>query len=75
MKKAIFLAVILLTNAMSALALETELLSVNTIWGPQQSGKPHNAFTDMIRFRGEWYIGFREAIKHHGAWKARDDCA
>jgi len=42
MKKAIFLAAIVLANAINSLAVETELLSVKTIqtiWGPKQSGK------------------------------------
>ncbi len=43
-----------------------ELRSLETIWTVQDSGKPHNAFTDMIRFKDQWYIGFREALKHHG---------
>ncbi len=71
MKKAIFLAGIVVANAMNTLAVETELLSVKTIWGPKQSGEPHNAFTDMIRFQGKWYIGFREAIKHHGGLEGK----
>lgn len=45
---------------------KAELISLETIWTHKDSGKPHNAFTDMIRFKDEWYVGFREAIKHHG---------
>lgn len=25
---------------------------------------PHNAFTDLVRFRGQWYLTFREASVH-----------
>ena len=50
---------------------ETKLVSVATIWGVEQSGLPHNAFTDLIRFKGRWYVGFREAIKHHGGLEGK----
>ena len=43
-----------------------EVLSVDTVWTQEQSGQPHNAFTDLIRYKGEWYMGFREGIMHHG---------
>lgn len=43
-----------------------KLVSLESIWTYKDSGKPHNAFTDMIRFKDEWYVGCREAIKHHG---------
>lgn len=39
-----------------------ELLSVRKIWDQA----PHNAFTDLIRWRGAWYCTFREAEGHVG---------
>ncbi|HVY70401.1 MAG TPA: exo-alpha-sialidase [Verrucomicrobiae bacterium] len=37
-----------------------ELLEARKIW----DAAPHNAFTDLIRFRGEWFCVFREGQKH-----------
>ncbi len=37
-----------------------ELVNVEKIWAEA----PHNAFTDLIRFRGRWYCTFREGSKH-----------
>jgi hypothetical protein len=37
-----------------------ELVSVQKIW---DQGK-HNAFTDLIRFKGKWFCTFREAEAH-----------
>ena len=37
-----------------------ELLSSRKIW----SAAPHNAFTDLARFRGLWFCAFREAKSH-----------
>lgn len=39
---------------------DAELISVRKIW----DGAPHNAFTDLARFRGRWYCAFREAAAH-----------
>ncbi len=39
---------------------KVELLSVERIW----DAAPHNAFTDLIRFRGRWYCTFREGSAH-----------
>jgi hypothetical protein len=44
------------------LAEAPELLSVVKIW---DQGK-HNAFTDLIRWRNQWYCTFREADAHVG---------
>src|SRR5437016_1559133 len=41
---------------------EPELVSVTKIW----DRGPHNAFTDLIRWRGKWYCTFREADGHVG---------
>ena len=38
------------------------LVSCRMIWNKS----PHNAFTDLIRYRGEWVCAFREASKHDG---------
>jgi hypothetical protein len=39
-----------------------QLISVQKIW----DGAPHNAFTDLIRFGGQWFCTFREATGHVG---------
>jgi hypothetical protein len=44
-------------------AAEPQLQSVAKIWDQA----PHNAFTDLIRFRGRFYCAFREAQKHVSA--------
>jgi hypothetical protein len=38
-----------------------ELVEVKKIWDQA----PHNAFTDLIRYKGHWYCTFREATGHH----------
>jgi hypothetical protein len=43
-------------------AADPELASVEKIW----DRGPHNAFTDLIRWRGKWYCTFREADGHVG---------
>ena len=40
-----------------------QLLSCKKIW----SGAKHNAFTDLIRFRDQWFCTFREADAHVGS--------
>jgi hypothetical protein len=37
-----------------------EVVSVATIW----DAAPHCAFTDLVRFRDQWYCAFREGEKH-----------
>lgn len=72
MKKIIFSLSVLIFVAISTNAInpepisEAELISVKKVWGFEQSVKPHNAFTDLIRFKNQWYLGLREAQKHHG---------
>lgn len=39
-----------------------EILSVEKIWDKG----PHNAFTDLIRFKDRWYCSFRESDAHVG---------
>lgn len=52
----------LLICASSAAFLPVDLTidSVVKVW----DAAPHNAFTDLIRFRDYWYISFREADSH-----------
>lgn len=45
-----------------ARAAGVELVSVTKIWDKGE----HNAFTDLIRWRGQWYCTFREAKAHVG---------
>ncbi len=37
-----------------------ELVEVRKIW----DRAPHNAFTDLVRFKDQWYCVFREALAH-----------
>ncbi|MEX2640006.1 MAG: hypothetical protein WD266_04945, partial [Balneolales bacterium] len=37
-----------------------EIIEVKRIW----DNAPHNAFTDLIRFRGQWFCAFREGLDH-----------
>ncbi|MFN7938270.1 MAG: hypothetical protein U0R19_33385 [Bryobacteraceae bacterium] len=39
---------------------EPRLLEVTRIWDES----PHNAFTDLVRFRGRWFCAFREGKGH-----------
>jgi hypothetical protein len=39
------------------------LVSVHQIWGTA----PHSAFTDLTRFRRQWFCAFREAETHEGS--------
>lgn len=38
----------------------TEIVEANRIWGRA----PHNAFTDLLRYRERWYCVFREGASH-----------
>jgi hypothetical protein len=44
----------------SQLAVAAQPVEVRKIW----DAAPHNAFTDLIRFRGRWYCVFREGKAH-----------
>ncbi len=44
----------------SSFAADATLVSVRKIW----DAAPHNAFTDLARFKGEWFCVFREGQKH-----------
>ena len=39
---------------------DAELLEVRKIW----DRAPHNAFTDLVRFKGRWFCVFREGTAH-----------
>lgn len=44
---------------------DPELVDVRMIW----EEAPHNAFTDLIRYKDRWVCAFREAPKHAGGVK------
>jgi hypothetical protein len=48
--------------ASACAAAEPQIVSAAKIW---DQGK-HNAFTDLVRWRGKWYCTFREADAHVG---------
>ena len=52
-------AVVLSTTARAA---DPEIVSVRKVW----DAAPHNAFTDLIRFRDAWFLTFRESEGHVG---------
>ena len=60
MKRLLLLLCWLLPIGASAQPVTAKLISVKKIW--EQS--PHNAFTDLIRFRGKFYCVFREGATH-----------
>lgn len=39
---------------------QAELIEVRKVWDQA----PHNAFTDLVRYRGRWLLAFREASRH-----------
>lgn len=45
-----------------ALGDHPEIISVTRIWNQA----PHNAFTDLTRFRESWFCAFRESDRHAG---------
>ncbi|MCI0540870.1 MAG: glycoside hydrolase [Verrucomicrobiales bacterium] len=49
-----------LGSVSSSLAAEAELVEVKKIW----DAAPHNAFTDLVRYRDEWFCVFREGAAH-----------
>ncbi len=56
----IFLSLFCPTIVFSADKTELVLLEANRIWDKA----PHNAFTDLLRFKGKWYCVFREGSAH-----------
>ncbi len=58
-----FTSIVLIFFAMCVhLWSEPTLLSVKKIWDQA----PHNAFTDLIDYKGKWYCVFREGEAHAG---------
>ena len=53
----------LLWCAAASFAAEPKLLEVTKIWDKA----PHNAFTDLVRFKDQWYCAFREGKAHVSA--------
>ena len=56
------LVVVVLPAGADAADPEPEIVSVRKIW----DRAPHNAFTDLIRWRDAWFCAFREADAHVG---------
>ena len=54
------LSCLLPAAALAAAAPKPVLVDVKRIWDKA----PHNAFTDLVRFRGQWYCVFREGKGH-----------
>ena len=53
------------SSARAADRAASELLGVERIWDKA----PHNAFTDLIRYKDQWVCAFREAPEHKGGVK------
>ena len=51
---------LILLSGLTTLATASRLLDVQRIWDQA----PHNAFTDLIRYKGDWYCAFREGTTH-----------
>lgn len=56
----LFLAILIQSTAGFAEQLTKDSLEVNKIWDKA----PHNAFPDMIRFKGDFYVALREGNNH-----------
>src|SRR5262245_57995240 len=54
------LRLVALILAVAPPAGAAEIVSVKKIWDQA----PHNAFTRLVRFRGEWFCTFREGSAH-----------
>ena len=57
---AVMLAVLNVAAVWAAAPVEVELVTVRKIW----DGAPHNAFTDLVWWRGGFYCAFREGRGH-----------
>lgn len=62
MSRTFFILLVLTLLCAAAGYSAPELVSVTKIWDQGQ----HNAFTDLIRYRGQWFCTFREADDHVG---------
>ena len=58
--KMVLMVGLLAGASLSLQSATPEVISVNKIW----DRAPHNAFTDLIRFRDQWFCAFREADYH-----------
>ena len=56
------LAILFFAASLHAAPPRAELVSVQKIW----DRAPHNGFTDLIRFRGQFFCCFREGLDHVG---------
>lgn len=56
----LFLALACAAWCQTARPQRAELISVQRIW----DRAPHNAFTDLARYKGRWYCAFREGAAH-----------
>lgn len=66
--KRFWLPTVMLALCFSAVrAEEPRIVSVEKIWDQA----PHNAFTDLIRFRERWFCTFREGERHAGGQDGR----
>lgn len=54
------LGIVLLLGVSVVAAEKPQLISVEKIW----DSAPHNAFTDLIRYRNQWLCAFREGKGH-----------
>ena len=63
MKFTAFTSFVLAAFVGSARAGAPDLIDVRRVW----DAAPHNAFTDLIRHRGEWFMTFREGAGHLSA--------
>ena len=56
------MALVVLMQTLPVIAVEPQIVSVAKIW----DRAPHNAFTDLIRFKDKWFCTFRESKAHVG---------
>jgi hypothetical protein len=60
----LFVVILCIAGAAEAFAVEApvkaEIVNVSKIWDEA----PHNAFTDLVRFKDQWYCAFREGKAH-----------
>lgn len=54
------LAILLLALAANTFAQTPQIVSIKKIWDQA----PHQAFGDIIRFKGKWFATFREGLSH-----------
>lgn len=60
MTRTSFAPIVWLLCAPALFAAEPKLIEVRKVW----DAAPHNAFTDLIRFKDRWWLAFREAKEH-----------